>query len=398
MTDPGELTDLRFVEAADVYKAGSLAASLERVPGAGIRFSYRPDFVASADATPIASTLPLDAVEVTGGGGLPAFFAGLLPEGRRLTVLRSAVKTSLDDELTLLLAVGADVPGDVQVVPRGTAPVDAPSVVTGGLAEQEFSAVVDEIDRHGLPGVQDKLSAEMISSPLALEDGRFILKLDPPAYPHLVRNEAVHLSAARSLRLPVSSATVVHDRLGADGLLVRRFDRVRVGDGWRRLPVEDATQALALPPADKYRIDAADAVAALSRLCAAPVVAVRNLYLQFVFAWLTGNGDLHGKNVAVLGGPDGRTAIAPIYDVPCTLLYGDDSLALPIAGRTTRLRRRHWAEFADAIGLPQRAARSAEAIALRAAGSVELSALPFEGSPLKGAERELRFRRAELRD
>ena len=44
----------------------------------------------------------------------------LLPEGRRLGALRRAVKTSADDELSLLLAVGADAIGDVQVVPSGT--------------------------------------------------------------------------------------------------------------------------------------------------------------------------------------------------------------------------------------------------------------------------------------
>jgi serine/threonine-protein kinase HipA len=47
----------------------------------------------------------------TGSGALPAFFSGLLPEGHRLTVLKNAVKTSLGDELSLPLAVGADVPG-----------------------------------------------------------------------------------------------------------------------------------------------------------------------------------------------------------------------------------------------------------------------------------------------
>jgi serine/threonine-protein kinase HipA len=71
-------------------------------------------------------------------------------------------------------------------------------------------------------------------------------------------------------------------------------------------------------------------------------------------------------------------------------------MALSITGRTKGLRARHWEEFAEAIGLPQRAAASAAALALRAAAAVDLSALPFEGSPLRGAERELRHRRAEL--
>ncbi|MFB2554179.1 type II toxin-antitoxin system HipA family toxin [Herbiconiux liangxiaofengii] len=188
------------------------------------------------------------------------------------------------------------------------------------------------------------------------------------------------------------------DRGGAEGLLVRRFDREPGANGWQRLPLEDATQVLGPPPADKYRIDAAEAVLGLAGLCVAPLVAVRNLYLQFVFAWLTGNGDLHGKNVSVLGDRNGRYSVAPIYDVPCTLLYGDDSLALPVAGRTRGLRLRHWDEFAESIGLPRRSARSANALALTVSGAVDLARLPFEGSPLRGTQRELGFRRAALSD
>jgi len=123
---------------------------------------------------------------------------------------------------------------------------------------------------------------------------------------------------------------------------------------------------------------------------------VRNLYLQFVFAWLTGNGDLHAKNVAVLAGRHGAWAVAPVYDIPCTLLYGDDTLALTVAGQVKGLRARHWQEFAAAIGLPARAAAAANTLALRAAAAIDLTALPFTGSPLKAALRELRFRRAEM--
>jgi serine/threonine-protein kinase HipA len=75
--------------------------------------------------------------------------------------------------------------------------------------------------------------------------------------------------------------------------------------------------------------------------------------------------------------------MSPMHDVPCTLIYGDDTTALPIAGTLKNLRARHWAEFAEALGLPLRAAASA----------IELAALPFDGSQLRGAERELRFRR-----
>lgn len=401
MTD--DLERLRFTSAADVYKAGVLAARIERRADGSTRFRYLPDYLrASREGSPvepIATSLPIDDREVISpGGALPPFFAGLLPEGHRLTVLQRAVKTSASDELSLLLAVGADVPGDVQVVVEGEMPADpAPLADVGAPAALDFSALVDGLDRHAIPGVQSKASASMISTPLATRHGRYILKLSPAEYPLLVQNEAAHLVAAKALKLPVAKGALVADGRDVAGLLIERFDRMPRADGsWQRLALEDATQVLAVPPASKYSVPAERAVTALASVTSAPLVATRNLYLQFVFAWLTGNGDLHAKNVSVLRPVGGAWTVAPIYDVACTLVYGDTSMALPVDGRTTRLRARHWRAFAEAIGLPERAADSANGLALKAAAGVDLGAVGFTGSPLNGAVRELRMRRAEL--
>jgi serine/threonine-protein kinase HipA len=392
-----DLERLRFVRDADVYKGGQLAGRLSRTEAGGTVFAYDGAYVGTGGAA-VATTLPVDSGPVESpAGALPAFFAGLLPEGHRLSVLRGAAKTSLNDELTLLLAVGADVPGDTRIVPAGEAPVEPVPLADAVDPETlDFAVLAGALDLHGLPGVQDKASASMLTAPLALRRHRYILKLDPPGYAHLVENENAHLRAARALKLPVAAATVITDRAGLKGLLVERFDRVSTdGTQWTRLALEDGAQVLGLPPAAKYTVPAEEVVQALAGACRAPMVAVRNLYLQFLFAWLSGNGDLHAKNVSILG-TAGRFTVAPIYDVPCTLVYGDDSMALSITGRTKGLRARHWEEFAEAIGLPQRAAASAAALALRAAAAVDLSSLPFAGSPLRGAERELRHRRAEL--
>ncbi|WP_427171898.1 type II toxin-antitoxin system HipA family toxin [Arthrobacter sp. 92] len=392
-----DLQDLKFVRSADVYKNGALAGHLSRTGRGSVRFEYTGDYLA-AGSPAVAVTLPLtDGAVETPAGSLPPFFAGLLPEGHRLTVLRNAIKTSFDDELTLLLAVGADVPGDVQVVPAGEAPVEPPSLAdTSAPGDLDFSALANAVDLHGLPGVQRKTSASMLTTPLALRGRRYLLKLNPPEHPHLVENEALHLAGAKGLKIPVARSSVITDRNGLPGLLVERFDRVKAADGtWRRLPLEDGTQVLGLPPASKYSVDSERVAAALAGLCKAPLIAGRNLYLQFLFAWLTGNGDLHAKNLAVLGAPGGFV-MAPVYDVPCTLLYGDETMALPVAGRTRNLRASHWAEFAETLRLPQRAAAAANATALAAATAVQLGSLPFTGSPLRGAERELRFRRGEL--
>lgn len=48
---------------------------------------------------------------------------------------------------------------------------------------------------------------------------------------------------------------------------------------------------------------------------------------------MTGNGDLHAKNVFILEALHAGFVVAPVYDIPCTLLYGDDTMALPVASR-----------------------------------------------------------------
>lgn len=119
MTEPGpttEPTDPRQVDTAYVLKDGVLAATLTRTEGA-VEFAYETTYLESGGRA-VATTLPLTDEPVrTVAGAVSAFFANLLPEGRRLTALRRSVKTSTDDELSLLLAVGADPVGDVQVLP-----------------------------------------------------------------------------------------------------------------------------------------------------------------------------------------------------------------------------------------------------------------------------------------
>ena len=95
--DPARLTR---VDAADVYKAGVLAGELRRSPS-GTVFRYHPDYL-DGPGPDVATSLPRSEVPVSfPGGAVPAFFAGLLPEGRRLTALRSAVKTSADGRFLL---------------------------------------------------------------------------------------------------------------------------------------------------------------------------------------------------------------------------------------------------------------------------------------------------------
>jgi serine/threonine-protein kinase HipA len=389
--------------AADVFKAGALAAHLERTPS-GVLFTYAPGYV-EARGPAIASTLPVTSDRILQrSGAVPAFFAGLLPEGRRLTALRTTLKTSADDELSLLLAVGSDTIGDVQVVPATTTPDPASDslTITKSFDEVSFAELIGETGIRVTPrlaGVQDKISAAMISIPLGGRGARYILKLNPPENPHIVENEAFFLDLARTNRMPVPTSRIVHDRDGVPGLLVTRFDRVWDGAGFRMLAVEDACQAMGLWPADKYNVTMEDAVAALLTLTSARPVAAQELLRQLTFAWLTGNGDLHAKNMAVLNAPDVGQRISPAYDLPSTLFYGDTTLALTVGGKDTLSATRLTA-FAAELRLQPKAVLRTVGHVLRAtdglAERLAAANLPFDRNLTGKVSRQLATRHREI--
>ncbi|MBI4728811.1 MAG: HipA domain-containing protein [Acidobacteria bacterium] len=396
-----DLQRLRFVAEADVYKAGRHAGYLRRIT-AGVEFSYRHGYEGEA----VATTLPPDVCPVVApAGAVPPFFAGLLPEGRRLAALRQAVKTSADDELSLLLAVGADAIGDVQVVPIGETPKEVvPSVSVSSFHEVRFADLFarsvgrDRVDRVGLPGVQEKVSARMIALPVSRRGERSILKLSPPEFPHVVENEAFFLDAARLSGVPAAEAEIVRDRDGRTGLLVRRFDRIPAADGGTgMLAQEDGCQVLGRYPADKYALTGEEVCRALVAVTRAQPVAARELLRQVAFAYLTCNGDAHAKNFSVLH--DGEWRVCPAYDVPSSHPYGDHTMALSIGGlQHEDISRTTIVGFGEAIGLPPRASEKGvdDLCARSELWLGRLDQLPFGRRAVQKLRRAILYRRDRL--
>ena len=357
-----ELSELRRVERAEVYKQGHLAATLERTPD-GIKFQYLSSWIEEGGPA-IASSLPVTTIpQVRSGGALPAYFSGLLPEGRRLGALRREIKTSADDELSLLLGVGGDVVGDVQIVPEGSKLTEIPPrVEVNDFNEISFTQLLREqgliTERIGIAGFQDKVSATVLNLPVAQRGERYILKLNPPEYKHVVENEDFFLRAAKLSGLNVAKAKVVTDIDGETGLLVTRYDRMSI-DGAKSiaLAMEDASQVLGRPPADKYIISTEDAFKALSDLCLAPRPAARNFITQLVFAYLTGNGDAHAKNFSVLQSPDGEWQPTPAYDLSSTYFYNDESMAMTLNRKSKDFGDNDFVLLGAHLGLPERAVR-----------------------------------------
>jgi serine/threonine-protein kinase HipA len=398
------LQDLAEVVEADVYKAGRLAAVLHRGP-TSTDFRYVADYLDDRSTPPIASTLPKSSLVVrTPAGSVPAFFAGLLPEGRRLTALRDAIKTSADDEFSLLLAVGADTVGNVQIVRHSFEPAGAENVLKlDEWSDISFAELVGDwvhVDRSALAGVQDKISAQTMAIRGVRNGLPAILKVNGDNHPFVVQNEAFFLDWSARAGISTAKAHLIHDRDGEPGLLVERFDReAKRGRIVARHAVEDACQVLGRWPADKYKVTAEEAVVGLAALCSAPLVALQELFRMVVFAVLIGNGDQHAKNLSVLNAT-AEWRVAPAYDVVSTVVYGDRTTALSIAGKKRDISRKTMLQFAENVGLPNRAAVRAldEVLSLTTdlVAEVQGGALPFNEQVTKDLVAELAHRRRLL--
>jgi serine/threonine-protein kinase HipA len=327
---------------------------------------------------------------------VPAFFAGLLPEGRRLTALRRSVGTSADDEFSMLLAVGSDTIGDVQVFPEGDVPAaTATPVVVDDFTKIIFrdlfaQAIGQQPDRIGLPGVQDKVSGQMLNMPVQGRSADYILKLNPPEYPHLVENERFFFQAAARTRLRLAEVELVHDQTGEPGLLVHRFDRINEGGTVRLLAAEDACQVLGRWPGDKYVISTEEAITGLAQCCRAPGVAALELYRLLVFAYLSGNGDLHAKNLAILHDNRGEWRVTPAYDLPSSAIYGDRAMALPIGGKIReQLSWTMLRSLGETVGVPARLAAEVirEQVAAARTWIKDLGDLPFDANRIRNLQR-----------
>jgi serine/threonine-protein kinase HipA len=398
-------SDLIRVDKADVYKAGILAGQLHRASD-HVSFSYNADY-AAVRSEPVATTLPISTEPLrTPARSVPAYFAGLLPEGRRLTALRSAIKTSADDDFALLLAVGGDPIGDVQVVVSGEIPppFGSPSAANARSNSDDFAnlsfrelfaeATGAKPDRGGIAGVQDKVSGQMISVPISYGAG-VILKFDPPEYPHLVANEAFFLTMARDCGIVTGDWRVVNDRDGMLGLLVSRFDRILLPNGLvGGLACEDGCQLANRYPGDKYALDTEMVFRVVANSCAAPKAAANDLLRQFLFAYITGNGDWHAKNVSVLRRAN-EWEPSPAYDLPSSYPYGDKSLAMAVNGtRQAQISRKAVLQLAESVGVPERAALMTLDDLLAAAEPwiVRLPELPFDQQRMRHLRRAMTSR------
>jgi serine/threonine-protein kinase HipA len=211
--------------------------------------------------------------------------------------------------------------------------------------------------RTSLSGVQRKiavnLSADRRTLQVAQGPGAYILKPQSSAYPQLPENEVLTMRIAEAFGVEIPACGLVRLADGSLAYLVRRFDRPAGGS---KLLQEDFCQLAAKRAKEKYDGSAELCARLVRRYATEPVIELLKLLRVFVVTWVTGNGNMHLKNLSLLAAADRLYRLSPAYDCLCTrLVIPGDTLALPIVGKREHLVAADWNRFGDYCGLPLRA-------------------------------------------
>ncbi len=370
-----------MVTELEVWLLGQHIGTLTQAAGR-LGFAYTPVWLAckakgdNITTTPLSRSLPLRAEPFDDREARP-FFAGLLPEGKKRTLIAKALHVSAKNDFGLLDGIGGECAGAVTLLEHGQKfqSPNSPQAVRW-LDELQLLQLLDEMPKRpmlagqdglrlSLAGAQDKLpvvaDGKRIGLPLLGAPSSHIIK---PAIADLdgsVFNEGFCMRLAEGLKLDVAK-TFIQKIKGRHYLLVERYDRQHAANAkpaqQQRLHQEDFCQALGIAPELKYQNeggpDLAQCFELLRRATRPSAPSILKLLDYVVFNALIGNHDAHAKNFSLLYKPEGAV-LAPLYDALSTAVYPDltKKMAMKIGSKYefSDVHARHWEQFATSAGL-----------------------------------------------
>jgi serine/threonine-protein kinase HipA len=366
-----------MLRTLDVYLYRHLVGCLIQDEHGHMVFDYAESWLGDPDAVPLSQSLPLRH-ERYSRDECRGFFAGILPEEDKRTIIARNLGISAANDFAMLEQIGGECAGAVTFVAAGARLPDRDDRYRP-LTRQELADILralprrplmagDDDVRLSLAGVQDKvavhISGGQVSIPLGGAPSTHILK---PSIGHLegvIFNEALCMRLAHAVGLPTANVGIDNVE-GIDYLLVERYDRIARRDGasrdgqMLRLHQEDFCQALGIPPRNKYQSDGGPSLkqcfGLLRDASSVPVIDLRSLLDGIIFNYLIGNNDAHGKNFSLLYQGESRldreTRLAPFYDLLSTTYYSELSkkMAMKIGGEyvASKIYPRHFERLAD---------------------------------------------------
>ncbi|MEX2371708.1 MAG: HipA domain-containing protein, partial [Bacteroidales bacterium] len=209
-----------------------------------------------------------------------------------------------------------------------------------------------------VPGVQAKLSMALVKegkgrsgSRLTVIDalgGQYIFKPPSDRFPEMPENEHATMRMAETCGIRVVPSSLIRLASGELSYITKRIDRTKTGEKIHMIDMFQITEAF-----DKYKSSMEKVGRALGSYSDNTLLDKIFYFELALFAFITGNNDMHLKNFSMIESPSGWV-LSPAYDLlnASILNPGDEEeLALTLAGKKKRLKRDHFVQLGEGLGL-----------------------------------------------
>ncbi len=238
------------------------------------------------------------------------------------------------------------------------------------LSEEALASYVTQSVSKGLtvPGVQRKMSVHLNRQDtprLTMVDypTGYILKPQTPEYRNLPEAEdlAMRIAEKAGVKTVPHALLWMNDRFA---YITKRIDRRITGSRRTRVQkfaMEDFCQLDGRLTADKYRGSYERCAKIIEQYSVRAGLDLSELFLRLVVFFMTGNSDMHLKNLSLIetAPGNGLYVLSSAYDLlPVNLVMPADAeeFALTMNGKKTNLRRNDFLLFADRCGMEKSAA------------------------------------------
>ena len=223
--------------------------------------------------------------------------------------------------------------------------------------EQLAMQIIQE--QTSLTGIQPKLSLHLkdykSDKRLTIVGlwGAYICKPQASQYEMMPEVEDLTMHLAETAGIDVVPHSLM--RMGDNTLcyLTRRIDRTLSGE---KIAMEDMCQLTERQTEHKYKSSYERIGKAILQYSSLPKMDVTNFFELVFFSWLTGNNDMHLKNISLYETNDNVVRMTPAYDLLNAAIINpkdDEELALTLNGRKKKLQRKDFEELAKNLSIEQ---------------------------------------------
>jgi serine/threonine-protein kinase HipA len=386
----------------DIWMNGIPVGYWEKARNAD-RLSYLDAWIGDEQGRPLSLSMPFTpGNQPYRGDVVSAFFDNLLPDSdairRRLAQRHRTGSTNAFD---LLVALGRDCVGAIQLLPPDEQPPDLYAISGTPLSDPQIAQLLRNTTSAAPLGQYDNgtdlrlsIAGAQEKTALLYHDQRWVYPTGSSPTTHIfklplglvgnmqadmrtsIENEWLCSKIVSAYGLPVANCEVAAFE-DQKALVVERFDRRLSSDAnWIvRLPQEDMCQAAGRPAHLKYQADGGPGIAEIMDLLLGSDNADRDrrqfFKAQLVF-WLLAATDRHAKNFSIFHLPGGQYRSTPLYDVLSAhpiigpgrnqIARQKPKMAMAVRGSTNhylidKIQRRHWIEQARHVELGSKTAQ-----------------------------------------